>query len=427
MNKLRIRSLSSKPYNSGPVVYWMSRDQRINYNWALHQAIQVANVNNTTLSVIFSFNSKLLIKPSRHYIFMLNGLSLLSKELNKLGINFEFIPQSPETGIPEYLSKMEAGYLISDFSPLKNKKHWNSKILEKISIPFDEVDTHNIVPVWVTSTKQEFAARTIRPKIQKQLPMFLDDFILPKLKNQSTKLNYFKFDQAPELPTGEKAASQVLNNFITSKLAEYDHARNNPTLDGQSNLSPYLHFGQISAQQIAKEVKGKKGFEPYLEELIIRKELSDNYCFYNENYDNILGAPEWATKELDLHSKDIREFTYTYKEFELAKTHDSLWNAAQLEMVRTGKMHGYMRMYWAKKILEWSKTPQEALKIAIRLNDKYEIDGRDPNGYTGIMWSIAGLHDRPWFKKPIFGMIRYMNRSGCEKKFDVDAYVTKFS
>jgi deoxyribodipyrimidine photo-lyase len=214
---------------------------------------------------------------------------------------------------------------------------------------------------------------------------------------------------------------------LDSKLIHYDDTRNDPTQDGQSNLSPYLHFGQLSAQRVALEVRmhpvpdAEK--EAFLEELLVRRELSDNFCFYNPSYDSVAGFPEWAQKTLKAHRSDPREYRYSAEELEQGLTHDSLWNAAQMEMVRRGKMHGYMRMYWAKKILEWSQSPDEALNIATYLNDKYELDGRDPNGYTGIAWSIGGVHDRAWQERPIFGKIRYMSHRGAQRKFDVQAYV----
>jgi deoxyribodipyrimidine photo-lyase len=165
--------------------------------------------------------------------------------------------------------------------------------------------------------------------------------------------------------------------------------------------------------------------EAFLEELIIRRELSDNFCYYEPDYDSFAGFPDWARRTLEEHRKDEREFLYTKKQFEDAATHDELWNAAQREMVTTGKMHGYMRMYWAKKILEWTESPEEALDVAIKLNDKYELDGRDPNGYTGVAWSIGGVHDRPWFERHVFGKVRYMNARGCARKFDVSRYIVQ--
>jgi deoxyribodipyrimidine photo-lyase len=232
------------------------------------------------------------------------------------------------------------------------------------------------------------------------------------------------------LKPGEKAAHKTLKEFIENKFDKYAELRNDPNADVLSNLSPYLHFGQISAQRVALILGGfgnHPSAEAFLEELIVRKELSDNFCFYNSNYDSFNGFPDWAKKTLNDHRKDEREFIYSSKQFEEAKTHEDLWNAAQNELIRTGKMHGYMRMYWAKKILEWSKSPEESLKIAIYLNDKYELDGRDPNGYTGCAWAVGGLHDRAWAVRPVYGKIRYMNRNGAKRKFDVEKYVSKNS
>ena len=212
-------------------------------------------------------------------------------------------------------------------------------------------------------------------------------------------------------------------------MDNYNNKRNDPSLDGQSGLSPYLHFGQISAQRVALEVqKTTINFhaqEAFLEELIIRRELSDNYCYYNADYDNFNGFPDWAKKTITEHRQDKRDYLYSLEEFENGKTHDKLWNAAQLEMVKTGKMHGFMRMYWVKKILEWSLSPEKSMKTAVYLNDKYELDGCDPNGYAGIAWSIGGMHDRAWGEREIFGKIRYMNYNGCKRKFDIDKYIDK--
>ena len=227
--------------------------------------------------------------------------------------------------------------------------------------------------------------------------------------------------------SGTTEALSVMNNFIREKLPDYSSFRNDPNQHVLSGLSPYLHFGQISAQRIAREVireyKDDKRAASFLEELIVRKELSDNFCYYNPDYDNLNGAKEWAKHSLDMHNKDKREFIYTPDDFENASTHDMLWNAAQNEMKKNGKMHGYMRMYWAKKIVEWTADPAVAHNIAIAMNDKYSLDGRYPNGYTGCMWSIAGIHDRPWSERSVFGKIRYMNHNGCRRKFDVDAYI----
>lgn len=444
INKKRIRLLQKGNETNGPVVYWMSRDQRAHDNWALLFAQQLAIANKKSMIVLFNLIPHFLEATIRQYGFMLKGLQEVELELKKYNIPFFLLSGKPEEEIPRFLNKINASNLVADFDPLKIKRVWKRDVAKKISIPFYEVDAHNIVPALYVSDKLEFAAYTIRPKIHKGLLEFMDEF--PRLKKMSTaevsadKTDWEKIEKSLKvnrdvkevdwIKPGESSAIKTLEHFLQNKFDNYNELRNDPTKDRQSNLSPYLHFGQISAQRVALETQrlngNKESEKSFLEELIVRRELSDNFCYFNKNYDSFNGFHDWAKTSLNEHRKDEREFVYTLEEFERAETHEDLWNAAQLEMVRTGKMHGYMRMYWAKKILEWTKTPEDALKIAIYLNDKYELDGRDPNGYTGIAWSIGGVHDRPWFERLVYGKIRYMNRNGAEKKFDVNFYINKF-
>lgn len=445
INPNRIRLLQDGDTTNGPVIYWMSRDQRVHDNWALLFAQQLALEKKKPLVVIFNLVPDFLEAAIRQYGFMLKGLKEIEEELANYHIPFFLLTGKPEIEISKFLIESNASILISDFDPLKIKRIWKREIAKKISIPFYEVDAHNIVPCLFVSDKLEFAAHTIRPKINKALIEFLDEFPpLQKMKQNefaSDKIDWSNVHKSLNINRdvkevdwiipGQSAGLKVLEVFLQNKFDQYNELRNDPTKDGQSNLSPYLHFGHLSAQRIALETQrlnGNKDSEKsFLEELIVRRELSDNFCYFNPKYDSFEGFHNWAKTTLNEHRKDEREFVYTLKEFEQAKTHEDLWNAAQLEMITTGKMHGYMRMYWAKKILEWSKSPEEALKIAIDLNDKYELDGRDPNGYTGIAWSIGGVHDRPWFERAVFGKIRYMNRSGAKNKFDIEAYIKKFN
>lgn len=445
INEQRIILPQKGTETNGPVIYWMSRDQRARDNWALLFAQKLALEKNKELIVVFSLVSEFLEATLRQYDFMLKGLMEVEKELIRYNIPFILLPGEPSAEIPKFIKENGASNLVSDFDPLKIKRKWKNEIAKKTNIPFYEVDTHNIVPCFYVSQKQEFGAYTIRPKIHKNLPEFLDEFpILKKMKTSSSlssnKIDWekvyssLKVDENVKpvdwIKPGEKAAHKVSKDFIENKLDLYDELRNDPNKDVLSNLSPYLHFGQISAQRIALIVSSlgnHPSAESFLEELVVRRELSDNFCYYNANYDSFKGFPDWAKKTLNAHKKDEREFVYTLKKFEEAKTHEDLWNAAQMQLVSTGKLHGYMRMYWAKKILEWSKSPEEALKITIYLNDKYELDGRDPNGYTGCAWAIGGVHDRAWSERPVYGKIRYMNRNGAKRKFDVEKYVKKFS
>ena len=304
-----------------------------------------------------------------------------------------------------------------------------------------------MVPVWVTSPKQEYAARTIRSKIHKNLGEYLVEFppiikhpFNTKKEHQPCNADWkqaraqLKVDMDVTIvkwcKPGTNAGINELYNFINKRLKIFNKERNNPTKKALSNLSPYYHFGQISAARSALEVQKYSGkysesVGGYLEELIVRRELSDNFCFYNNNYDSIRGASNWARDTLEIHECDEREYLYSLKELEEYQTHDDIWNGAQKQLVVEGKMHGFLRMYWAKKILEWTETPSIALKYAIYLNDKYSLDGRDPNGYVGCMWSICGIHDQGWRERPIFGKIRYMNYKGCQRKFDTKAFVAR--
>jgi len=438
----RVRIVKQGSIGSGSVLYWMSRDQRVNDNWALLFAQELALERKVSLGVVFSLVPRFLKAPSRQYGFMLKGLQEVENHLAELNIPFFLLIGSPEQELPAFLVKHHIGGLVTDFDPLRIKQQWKKEVAAHIKSRIYEVDGRNIVPCWEASSKKEYAAYTLRPKIHRALPEFLKDFPLAQKHpfpwpKKVKKTNWdeaeisLKIDRSvPEIDwllPGEKAAAATLDRFLTKKLSAYASRRNDPTEDGVSNLSPYLHFGQISAQRVALQLKKKKvnkeSKDGFLEELIVRRELSDNFCFYNPDYDRFAGFPEWAQKTLNEHRGDKREYLYSLEQFEDGKTHDDLWNAAQMEMVHRGKMHGYLRMYWAKKILEWTGSPEEALEVAILLNDKYELDGRDTNGYVGIAWSVGGVHDRAWKERPIFGKIRYMSYGGCKAKFDVNSYI----
>ena len=425
------------------VVYRMSRDQRVNDNWALIFAQEQALLHGCPLEVVLTLTPSYPMANQRHYSFMLQGLVEVERGLSELNIPFRVIlNEDPASAFEQYVRSNGINLIVSDFDPLRIKRRWISAINQMEDIAHYEVDAHNIVPCHWVSQKVEFGAYTIRPKVRRALEEFLTEF--PPLKKQSCVdrlgLQPTSWQEVEAgiladpsvkpiewLAPGEASARQRLSQFVEQKRKDYSERRNNPTLDAQSNLSPYLHFGQLSAQRVAIEVARGAATSPdseaFLEELIVRRELSDNFCYYNPRYDSVEGFADWAKKDIELHRDDPREFIYTREDLEQALTHDPLWNAAQTEMATRGKMHGYLRMYWAKKILEWSPTVEEALATAIYLNDKYSLDGRDPNGYAGIAWSIGGVHDRAWFPRPIFGKIRYMSYNGCLSKFDVKAYI----
>jgi deoxyribodipyrimidine photo-lyase len=420
----------------------MSRDQRAEDNWALLAAVERAREEGRGIEVAFALAPAFLGATWRAYDFLLRGLRETESTLAEHGIPFTLLLGDPGESITRYVHEKGISAVITDFDPLRKKREWKDEAISGTDTPFIEVDAHNIVPAWAASVKKEFAARTFRPRIMMQIPTYLTD--IPSLPRVADKLvpvtdwmhlaASLHVDRSVRpiewCAPGSKAAMQALERFLSERIARYDAQRNDPMSDAQSDLSPYLHFGQISAQRIAKTISDAKvpllAKESFLEELIVRRELSDNYCLYESAYDSPAGFPDWAKRSIAEHRSDLREHVYTSEDFENAKTHDPLWNAAQTEMVERGKMHGYLRMYWAKKILEWSTSVEEAMDVAVRLNDKYEIDGRDPNGYVGIAWSMGGVHDRAWFDRPVFGKIRYMNSNGCAKKFDVQAYIGRW-
>lgn len=419
---------------SDPVIYWMSRDQRVEDNCALIFAQQTALELKQPLIIAFFLVEQFQFANPRIFSFMLDGLEYTSKECHNKSIPFVLRIGNPTDELPKLMNETNAGLLVTDFSPLKIKTEWIKRLQKNINIGFTEVDAHNIVPCWIASDKKEFSARTIRPKIHKLLPDFLTEF--PEIAKHpfvfEKTLENTSFPKAREalglqnikpypFKSGARNGMKIAKDFIDKKLDGYGIKRNYPRLDATSNLSPYLHFGQISAQRIAlmaeKSSANREDISAFLEELIIRRELSDNFCNYEKNYDNMKGLPNWARETLEKHFMDKRPYLYTLEQLENFQTHDETWNFAQKQMIETGKMHGYLRMYWAKKILEWTPDPDEAFETAIYLNDKYELDGRDPNGYAGISWSIGGLHDRPWKERPVFGKIRYMSQTGAVSKY----------
>jgi deoxyribodipyrimidine photo-lyase len=442
--RIRIVQTIESSAQNGPVVYWMSRDQRAEDNWALYYAQQTALKQNQPLVVLFALASDFLGATLRQYGFMLRGLTETFQKLAEKNIPFYLLTGPPAKVIAGWLQTNSANTVIIDFDPLKIKTLWKKELLQKLNITCYEVDAHNIVPCWTASGKLEYAAYTIRPKIQRLLSEFLlpvpaisvqpsSDFAVQPLPPIAKLLAQLTVDtnvsEITWLKPGSSAGQKAALTFIEEKLPYYDSQSNDPTKNMQSNLSPYLHFGQISAQKIVlliKKMQASSATESFLEELIIRRELADNFCFYQANYDKTTAFPAWAQKTLQEHLDDSRDYLYTVETLEQALTHDPLWNAAQRQMITTGKMHGYVRMYWAKKIFEWSQTPANAMTTAIYLNDKYQLDGRDPNGYAGIAWSMGGLHDRAWSERNIFGKIRYMNFNGMKRKFSIQTYMDTY-
>ena len=441
----RIHRLDDRPPAPGTcVLYWMQQSQRAEFNPALEYALEQANARRLPVVVGFA----LAAYPGanrRHYRFMLEGLRETENRLAARGIGFCLRQGPPEEVVPE-LAK-NAALLVGDVGYLRVQRQWREAVAKRVAGPVVFVEGDVVVPVAEVSDHAEFAARTIRPKIHRRLAEFLKPIrpvpvAIPSiaLVKRSLKLDDSdavcrKLGADDSVPAaagpggGRIAADKLLQRFIGHRLADYAEEASDPVRDGCSGMSPYLHFGQISPLEIALRVQKsdapRAASEAYLEQLIVRRELSLNAAWFNPGYDRYDTLPAWALKTLDQHRKDRREFVYSRAQWEAGATHDPCWNAAQAEVVRSGRMHNYMRMYWGKKILEWSRTPEEAFETAVYLNDKYELDGRDANGYVGVAWCF-GRHDRPWTERPVFGTIRYMNANGLHRKFDIQAYVDRW-
>ena len=440
----RIKPLNTKEVADQPyVVYWMQSAQRAECNHALEYAVRQANLLQKPLIVFFGITEDFPEANERHYRFMLEGLKEVKAALAKRKIQLLIQKLSPQLGALEIAG--QAALMVVDCGYLRIERAWREAVAKAIDCPLVQVECNVIVPVESASPKEEYAARTIRPKINKLLEHFAQplqeqdlkysslDIQLPfaafDIANIDLALAQLKLDrsvQAGSFIGGTDQAKLQLDDFIRNKLTGYAEFGNDPGLDYASNLSPYLHFGQIAPLYIYQTLNT---FPPetvadFIEELVIRRELSMNFVFYNDAYDSYLCLPDWAKATLDKHRGDERLYQYSLEELETATTHDPYWNAAQQEMVLTGKMHGYMRMYWGKKILEWTNTPEAAYEAALYLNNKYNLDGRDPNGFAGIAWCF-GKHDRPWKEREIFGTVRYMNAKGLDRKFDMDRYLEK--
>jgi len=445
IQKERVKVLNNKEMKRGRfVLYWMQASQRTECNHALEYAIRKANEVYQPVVVFFGITDHFPEANERHYHFMLEGLREVNRSLEGRGIGMIIRHQSPERGVLQLAR--EASLVVVDRGYLKIQKEWRDYAAGRLNCPLIQVETDVIVPVEEASPKEEYTAATIRSKIHRKLKYFLAPLKENDPGADSLSLDFESFDlddigraisklridrsvkKVGSFRGGTEEAQRHLEVFLEEKLDRYPELRNDPTLDYLSNMSPYLHFGQISPLYIALKAleTNSPGAEAFLEELIVRRELGMNFIYYNEKYDSFEGIPQWARKTLSAHQRDKRSYLYNLQELESAQTHDPYWNAAQQEMVLKGKMHGYMRMYWGKKILEWSRTPEEAFQNALYLNNKYELDGRDPNGFTGVAWCF-GKHDRPWGERTIFGNVRYMNDKGLRRKFDADGYVKQMN
>ncbi|MBR9982061.1 MAG: deoxyribodipyrimidine photo-lyase [Desulfatitalea sp.] len=443
----RVRQLNDRPLRSGDyVLYWMQQSQRAADNHALTYGIEAANLCRLPLLVVFGLTMHYPEANRRHFSFMLEGLRETSTRLAQQGIRLAMVHGHP----PEVALKAgrKAALVICDRGYLRHQKQWRTAVAGEAQCPVVEIESDAVVPVDVASAKAEYAARTIRPKIKRLLPAFLKPLKTVRLQRPSLELPLRgmamneidallqSLPMQTDVPPagrfyrgGAGEAMARLRRFIEQTLPRYAASHNQPQTDDVSHMSPYLHFGQISPLRIALEISQTQStpelqasVDAYLEQLLIRRELAINFVHHTPDYDSYSCIPDWARQTLDAHRTDRREHLYGRDALESAGTHDAYWNAAMMEMRITGFMHTYMRMYWGKKILEWSPSPEQAFETLLALNNRYFIDGRDPNSYAGAAW-IFGTHDRPWKERPIFGKVRYMAASGLERKCDIAAYV----
>ena len=441
MDRRRLHVVNEDLNPTGPVLYWMHREFRAQDNWGLIHARTEALRRGVPVAVVFCLRPNFPDATLRQYDFLLGGLEATCATLRANNIPVLVRCGDPEAEIARVCAAVRPGLVVTDFDPLRIKRQWLHALIAERVASLHEVDSRNIVPCRFASDHREFSARTLRPKVHRLLDQFLTAFPTlsphPHPWPEPVDVPDFAVLRAglrvgtnvgpvDWLQPGETAARETLERFLSERLPGYGE-RNDPNTTVCSDLSPYLHFGMISAQRVLLRLRegGHRGeqADSFTEELVVRRELADNYVMYTEPYDQLAGFPAWAQQTLEAHTRDPRPHLYDENTLEAAATSDPLWNAAQLQMVRTGKMHSYMRMYWAKKILEWSPEPAAALRIAIRQNDRYSLDGRDSNGYAGIAWSIGGVHDRGWTERPVFGKIRYMNDRGAARKFNVKQYI----
>lgn len=417
------------------VIYWISRALRTTENQALYAAQQAALSQQTELVVWFNLRPDFPHATTRSMHFLLSGLAEVAQKLHTLNIPLVVTEGDAWTNLQTLHTQHPISAVFTEHNPLRPIKMTHDVVATWCgdqSIRFTRVNTACVIPVWDASPKLEFSAKTIRNKLMSHYEPYLDQVypIVSHPFNTNVSLNFTREDvdrlinqhawqalSLSNLVPGEEAALAQLDRFIHNGLDHYDR-RNEVDSNGQSHLSAYLHFGMLSPLTMIRKVKatGHPNAPLFIEEAMVRRELAENFVHYCAEYDSLKGAWSWAQKTLDLHRDDPRDYLYTREQFETAQTHDPVWNACQRMVINDGYLHSYLRMYWAKMVLLWSRSPEEAIATLIHLNDTYFLDGRDPNGYTGILWSVAGVHDRPWFDKPIHGLIRAMGIDGTLKK-----------
>ncbi|MGI9047968.1 MAG: deoxyribodipyrimidine photo-lyase [Rubrobacteraceae bacterium] len=442
----RIRRLNEKDVREGEyVLYWMQSSQRAQYNHALEHAIQRANDLDQRLLVVFGLTDGYPEANLRHYTFILEGLKDAQDALKERGIKMVVRRGSPDEVALD--AGKGASLIVTDRGYMRPQRRWREKVASEAGCFVEQVESDVVVPVELASGKRETAARTLRPRIHEHLEDFLVELSPTPVEKQSVNmgedgidlddivavLEDMDLDRSVEPLShlyrgGSTEARRILDSFLENNFGTYVKNRNQPQTDDVSHMSKYLHFGHVSPVQLALAIRDsgaqREDVDSYLEEVIVRRELSMNFVYYTPDYDSYSSLPDWAKKTLEEHKEDGREYSYSREQLENAGTHDPYWNAAMNEMRYTGYMHNYMRMYWGKKILEWSNTPEYAYRTTLYLNNKYFLDGRDPNSYANVSW-VFGQHDRGWKEREVYGKVRYMSSGGLERKAKPEQYVEK--
>ena len=447
----RVVQLNDKDINKKAryVLYWMQMYKRTSHNHALTFAIRKANELKLPLVVYEGLKYYYPWANDRHHAFILEGIEEKKLEFERLGIRYIFYLQKDKDSPKQTVARLsrDAACIVTDDYPCFIIPEHNQRISERAEIAVYAADSNGVIPM-SKFIKEEYGAYTIRPKIKKLLPVYLKPFWEDRVEVDGSKLEVdcpettINGDNIAKLVTecdidhsvkpsdhyygGTAHGRARLKKFVQEILPGYETSRNKPDRDGSSRLSSYLHFGFLSPLEIALAVKDsgapQSAKDAYLEELIVRRELSFNFTSHNANYDSLASLPAWAQKTMREHIDDERQLIYSLEELEHGETHDELWNASQREMVATGEMHNYVRMLWGKHVIAWSPSYEIAFETLVHLNNKYCLDGRDPNSYAGILWCF-GKHDRPWMERPVFGMMRYMTSGSTGKKFDSKKYI----
>ena len=453
------------------VLYWMQGAQRVDDNHALEYAIERANELDLPPLVLFCLTDGYPEANLRHYRFMIEGLQDVAAGLKQRSITFVCLHGDPVELVAELA--IDAAVVVTERAYLRTPRTWREELADAIPCSLISVDTNLIVPLHVASQKREWAARTIRPKLHRLFSTYCrpvarlearrsdPGFKLPRslepieLSDIDRLLERLELDRSLDAVSrhfhgGQQEAQRRMRSFLSDAFFSYANFRNEPKQQALSKLSPYLHFGHISPVRLALEVlqvqhsdrpsDQQLSFEDlvgaddqqddglienkraYLEELCVRRELAHNYVAWEPSYDRYTALPDWARRTLTSHAGDRRPAIYNQQTLEAAATEDRYWNAAMTEMRKTGFMHNYMRMYWGKQIIAWTSEPEQAFDIALRLNNKYFLDGRDPNSWANVAW-LFGLHDRPWPEREIFGTVRSMNANGLRRKCDIEGYL----